>query len=127
MLGKSAAGKVCLALQVPIPLYFMTHAYFCFYHAISNMAIRATRHLTAKHGALVQHLSTALTIFLLSYATAYMETLTIAHFPYYKFKVHCLPCLGSILLTYWPIIMQRIAALSLSNLQCFGRAVLCLN
>ena len=84
---------MCLALQVPIPLYFMTHAYFCFYHAISNMAIRATRHLTAKHGALVQHLSTAITIFLLSYATAYMETLTIAHFPYYKFKVHCLPCL----------------------------------
>ena len=97
--GKGAAGQVCLALQVPIPLYFMTHAYFCFYHTISNMAIRATRHWTAKHGALVQHLSTALTIFLLSYATAYMETLTIAHFPYYKFKVHCLPWLGILLLT----------------------------
>jgi len=75
-------------LQVPIPLYFMTHAYFCFYHALSNIAMRVTRNFTAKHGPVVQHLSTAITVFLLSYATAYMETLTIAHFPYYKFKVH---------------------------------------
>lgn len=26
--------------QVPITLYFMTHAYFCFYHAVSNVLIR---------------------------------------------------------------------------------------
>ena len=88
-----------MALQVPIPLYFMTHAYFCFYHAISNVAMRVTRQATAKHGPVVQHLSTAATVFLLSYATAYMETLTIAHFPYYKFKVppirYCLSALGS--------------------------------
>ncbi len=87
--------RICLheahvALQVPIPLYFMTHAYFCFYHAISNVAMRVTRHATARFGPVVQHLSTAVTVFLLSYATAYMETLTIAHFPYYKFKVHLL-------------------------------------
>ena len=74
-------------MQVPIPLYLMTHAYFCFYHAVSNVALRATRHLTAGRGPVVQHLTTALTVFLLAYATAYMETLTIAHFPYYKFKV----------------------------------------
>lgn len=73
--------------QVPIPLYFMTHAYFCFYHALSNVVLRRTRHTTAKYGRTVQNAATALVVFLLSYATAYMETLTIAHFPYYKFKV----------------------------------------
>ena len=78
----------CVAVQVPIPLYFMTHAYFCFYHALSNVAIRVTRHATARFGPVVQHLSTAVTVFLLSYATAFMETLTIAHFPYYKFQVY---------------------------------------
>ena len=69
----------------------MTHAYFCFYHAVSSVALRVTRHLTAKRGPVVQHLVTALTVFLLAYATAYMETLTIAHFPYYNFKVNGLP------------------------------------
>ena len=78
-------------LQVPIPLYLMTHAYFCFYHAVSNVALRVTRHLTAERRPVVQHLTTALTVFLLAYATACMETLTIAHFPYYKFKVEYLP------------------------------------
>lgn len=29
--------------QVPICLYLMTHAYFCFYHAISNVLLRKVR------------------------------------------------------------------------------------
>ncbi|KAK9909776.1 hypothetical protein WJX75_007309 [Coccomyxa subellipsoidea] len=72
--------------KVPIPLYFMTHAYFCFYHALSNVVIRRTRNATAKYGSTMQNAATALVVFLLAYATAFMETLTIAHFPYYKFK-----------------------------------------
>lgn len=87
-LGGRIAGKlICEHSQVPIPLYFMTHAYFCFYHALSNVVIRRTRNATAKYGSTMQNAATALVVFLLAYATAFMETLTIAHFPYYKFKV----------------------------------------
>ncbi|KAK9820532.1 hypothetical protein WJX72_011370 [[Myrmecia] bisecta] len=72
--------------DVPIPLYLMTHAYFCFYHALANVVIRRVKHAAKASGPLQQKLWTALTVFLLAYATAYMETLTIAHFPHYNFK-----------------------------------------
>jgi hypothetical protein len=91
----TADAEVYGWMQVPIPLYFMTHAYFCFYHALSNIVIRRTRTATHKYGSIVQNITTGLVIFLLAYATAYMETLTIAHFPYYKFKVSLVPGLHS--------------------------------
>jgi len=72
-------------LQVPITLYFMTHAYFCFYHSISNLLIRRVRAAFKHFGKKVEYLSEALLVFLLSYITAYGETLTISHFPYYDF------------------------------------------
>eukprot|EP00884_Botryococcus_braunii_P004628 jgi/Botrbrau1/14166/Bobra.182_3s0104.3 len=72
---------------VPIALYFMTHAYFCFYHTLSNVLIRRTLRATETYGKHVQGLAAAALVFCLAYATAFMETLTIAHFPYYTFKV----------------------------------------
>ena len=72
--------------QVPITLYFMTHAYFCLYHSLANVLIRRVRNQFAMHGVLAQGLAEAALVFILSYATAYGETLTIAHFPYYVFK-----------------------------------------
>eukprot|EP00884_Botryococcus_braunii_P004627 jgi/Botrbrau1/14165/Bobra.182_3s0104.2 len=71
---------------VPIALYFMTHAYFCFYHTLSNVLIRRTLRATETYGKHVQGLAAAALVFCLAYATAFMETLTIAHFPYYTFK-----------------------------------------
>ncbi|EFN54514.1 hypothetical protein CHLNCDRAFT_11379, partial [Chlorella variabilis] len=71
---------------VPITLYFMTHAYFCLYHALANVLIRRTRHAVATYGAAAQAVAEGVLVFLLAYATAYGETLTIAHFPYYSFK-----------------------------------------
>lgn len=70
---------------VPLVMYLMTHAYFCFYHAISNLVLRRVEsHLS--HASLgVRKLARGLAVFLLAYSTAYMETLTIAHFPYYTF------------------------------------------
>ena len=65
----------------------MTHAYFLFYHTIANLCIRRARHAVASKGRLATNLVTGIVVFILSYATAYMETLTIAHFPYYTFKV----------------------------------------
>ena len=72
---------------MPITLYFMTHAYFCFYHALSNLLIRRLSFATQRWRPSMQKLATACLVFALSYATAFMETLTIAHFPYYTFKV----------------------------------------
>lgn len=127
----------CPLAQVPITLYFMTHAYFCLYHALSNLLIRRARAAVARYGTTAQvcalrcrrgvagwrlrfrqrrchdlshrmqsavlssdrrlclsagpaHLPQAaveaVVVFSLAYATAYGETLTIAHFPYYSFK-----------------------------------------
>lgn len=72
---------------MPICLYLMTHAYFNFYHTISNLLIRRVRRAAASYGAAAQATAEAVVVFLLAYATAYGETLTIAHFPYYTFKV----------------------------------------
>ena len=63
----------------------MTHAYFCFYHAISNVTIRIVRRATHSMGGHAQNAASAAWIFVLAYVTAYMETLTIANFPYYSF------------------------------------------
>jgi cycloeucalenol cycloisomerase len=68
---------------VPITLYLMTHAYFCLYHALGNVAIRGARSAAAPRGPRAQAAAEAAAVFLLAYATAFMETLTIAHFPYY--------------------------------------------
>jgi hypothetical protein len=43
-----------VCLQVPITLYLMTHAYFCLYHALSNLLIRRVRHALAGRGAVAQ-------------------------------------------------------------------------
>ena len=82
----------CFALQVPITLYFMTHAYFCFYHALSNMVLRRVSHAVQNRRIVVQWLVLALVVFILAYITALMETVTIAHFPYCRFKVTISPC-----------------------------------
>ncbi|GBF93808.1 cycloeucalenol cycloisomerase [Raphidocelis subcapitata] len=71
--------------QVPITMYLMTQAYFCFYHALSNVLLRRVETHLAGSPLAVRKLARALAVFLLSYATAYMETLTISHFPYYTF------------------------------------------
>ena len=79
----------CMVLQVPITLYFMTHAYFCFYHALSNVVLRRTAHAVQQSPRICQWLTLATVVFVLAYITALMETVTIAHFPYYRFKVMC--------------------------------------
>ena len=49
--------------------------------------------------AWLQGAAEAVVVFVLAYATAFGETLTIAHFPYYSFKVRLRPP-GSSLLPY---------------------------
>jgi len=86
LLGASYTFPAWNLNEVPICLYFMTHAYFCFYHALSNVLLRRVRNAVRGQSWLVQQLASAALIFLLSYATAYGETLTISAFPYYSFE-----------------------------------------
>ena len=99
--------------RVPICLYLMTHAYFMFYFSLSNVVLRNVVRLTAmprmrasvrttrsssssssskkEHGASAlmwtarTYVAFAVTVFVMSYVTAFMETLTIANFKYYTF------------------------------------------
>ena len=86
VLGASYTFRAHRLNDVPITLYLMTHAYFCLYHALSNLLIRRVRNALARRGRAAQAAGEAAVVFALAYATAYGETLTISHFPYYTFK-----------------------------------------
>uniref|UniRef100_A0A7S0DTR5 Cycloeucalenol cycloisomerase n=1 Tax=Amorphochlora amoebiformis TaxID=1561963 RepID=A0A7S0DTR5_9EUKA len=69
---------------VPIPMYLATHFYFCFYHVLSNLALRKA-YSTFSPGAM-RRLFVISLVLIMSYATAFMESLTISGFPCYGFK-----------------------------------------
>jgi cycloeucalenol cycloisomerase len=69
--------------NVPIALYFATHFYFSTYHVASNAALR--RIVTSYAPGPKRHILYVTFIFVFSYFTAFMETLTISSFPYYSF------------------------------------------
>jgi len=70
--------------DVPIAMYFATHFYFSSYHVFANLALRKLRTRYAA-GAARDLLFVGL-VLSMSYAVAFMETLTISHFPYYDFE-----------------------------------------
>ena len=61
--------------DVPFALYLITHSYFHLYHALACVLLR----LCAPYSILLR--VTAVLVF--AYVTAFMETFTIQHFPYY--------------------------------------------
>ncbi|CAM9182821.1 unnamed protein product [Discosporangium mesarthrocarpum] len=69
---------------VPIPLYFATFFYFCFYHTLSNMAIRKV--VTKYEAGIGRSFALITLVGTMAYTTAFMETLTISGFPYYSFE-----------------------------------------
>jgi cycloeucalenol cycloisomerase len=73
--------------RVPVCMYLLTHAYFCFYHALGNLLQRGARRaaVRAGWGEKGACIAQAATVLALSYATAWGETATIAHFPHYRF------------------------------------------
>jgi cycloeucalenol cycloisomerase len=70
--------------NVPIALYFATHFYFVTYHTFSNIMLRRIE--TSFEPGTIRTLFFWATVFLFSYFTAFMETLTISSFPYYCFQ-----------------------------------------
>ena len=70
--------------NVPIALYFATHFYFSSYHGLSNALLRKI--MTTYEKGHQRTLLLVSAVFVLSYFTAFMETLTISSFPYYSFE-----------------------------------------
>ncbi|CAN6336207.1 unnamed protein product [Urochloa humidicola] len=71
--------------NVPHTTFFLTHVCFLFYHMTSNMTLRRLRHSTIHLPPYIRWAFEATWILVLSYFIAYLETLAIANFPYYKF------------------------------------------
>lgn len=70
--------------NVPLCLYFATYFYFCFYHALSNIVIRKA--MTSFTDGWLKILHCAMVVFIISYITAFIETISISEFPHYSFE-----------------------------------------
>jgi len=69
--------------DVPIAMYFATHFYFSTYHVLAGLALRkVTSSFEAGTTRTALYWYAVLTM---AYCTAFMETLTICHYPYYSF------------------------------------------
>ena len=72
---------------VPLSMYFMTHAYFCFYHILAGIVLRTTRracrHVTSD--PIIEFLAVGSVVVGFSWAVAFLETWTISGFPYYTY------------------------------------------
>lgn len=60
-------------------MFGLTLPYFCLYHSLSNMAIRATLRATRRFGRAASLGAAATVVVALAYSIALMETVTIAH------------------------------------------------
>jgi len=69
---------------VPIPMFFATHFYFCFYHTLSNMALRKV--VTTYTSGWARDCFTVALVCAMSYITAFMEALTISGYSCYSFE-----------------------------------------
>jgi cycloeucalenol cycloisomerase len=67
-------------------LYFITHAYFIFYHTITTIFLRRfwTSYFFQKTSKIIQFLLNIFLIFSMAYFTAFMEAFTISSVPYYS-------------------------------------------
>lgn len=70
--------------DVPICLFLATHFYFVSYHTFSNLILRKIE--TTFENTTLRTVYFWSCVFAFSYFTAFMETLTISSFPYYRFQ-----------------------------------------
>ena len=64
--------------------FLATHFYFTSYHVFSNLVIRRAR--SGFEPGMRRSVLLIWIVVCLSYSVAFMETLTISHFPYYDFE-----------------------------------------
>jgi cycloeucalenol cycloisomerase len=70
--------------NVPIAMYLATHFYFSSYHLLSNILLRK---ITSRYRpGRTRTILFASVVAVLSYFTAFMETLSISSYPYYSFR-----------------------------------------
>jgi len=91
VLGAAYSFPVKFTLnQVPFFLYLVTHAYFCFYHTLTNVLLRrvwsSQLYQHASHNVFLQVSFNTCLVFSLGYATALMEAITISSVPYYHYS-----------------------------------------
>lgn len=122
--------------DVPISMYLMTHAYFMFYHVLSNAALRRIR--TGYVDDAWRFGFECAAVGAMAYSTAFMESLTICGFPYYSFADrHMAYTLGSAFygiyfLVSFPMFLRVDETKAMPMSQVFweamgsGMAVLCL-
>ena len=70
--------------NVPICMFFATHFYFSTYHVFSNAMLRKV--LTTYQAGTMRTALFVGVVVVFSYFTAFMETLSISSFPYYRFE-----------------------------------------
>ena len=70
--------------NVPIAMFLATHFYFSMYHGLSNAVLRKI--VTAYQPGMKRNALYVSVVFVFSYFTAFMETLTISSYPYYSFE-----------------------------------------
>ena len=70
--------------NVPIAMFFATMFYFSSYHVFSNTMLRKIK--TTFEAGFKRRLLYISAVIVMSYFTAFMETLTISSFPYYSFE-----------------------------------------
>lgn len=70
--------------NVPIAMFFATHFYFSSYHLASNMVLRKVS--TSYQTGIRRTILFVWVVVVFSYFTAFMETLSISSFPYYRFE-----------------------------------------
>lgn len=69
---------------VPIPMYFATHFYFCFYHVLSSCLLRKA--LTTFEPSRARSIFLVALVCTMSFTTAFLESATISAFPCYLFE-----------------------------------------
>ena len=70
--------------NVPVAMFLATHFYFSTYHLFSNALLRKVT--TTYQPGLARTILFSSVVVVFSYFTAFMETLTISSYPYYKFE-----------------------------------------
>lgn len=70
--------------NVPICMFFATHFYFSSYHLASNMILRKV--VTSYEEGAMRTILYGSVVLVFAYFTAFMETLSISSFPYYRFE-----------------------------------------
>jgi cycloeucalenol cycloisomerase len=85
LLGAAYTMETYRINDVPYLMFFCTQAYFTMYHALTNYIQRCFYHHWPKP-SWGRFIALCILIFALSWVTAFMETWTIQHFPYYTHK-----------------------------------------